>query len=201
MDLRWERMNRKDGIKIRLGPVIATALILILLPASSAAAEMGNETGGSEQPGAMVLIPSKQDVTGNWRLILEDNATRYANLTLYQADDAVFGYGNLTSENSTRMLTAGGSMESDHLELFFITQEEDLILRLVSVVDGGCLSGDYRGYAREGEEMRGNVSGCMCVSGETKFGPVPPPTPIEGYWGTWFGNYWGNRWQLFDLFT
>lgn len=194
-------MNRKDVIKIRLGSIIATALILILVPTSSAAAEMDNETGGSDQPGALVLIPSKQDVTGNWRLILEDNATRYANLTLYQADDVVFGYGNLTSENSTRMVSAGGSFEENLLELFFISQEEDLILRLVSVVDGGCLSGDYRGYAMEGEEMRGEASGCMYLSGETKFGPVPPPTPIEGYWGTWFGNYWGNRWQLFDLFT
>ncbi|AET63698.1 hypothetical protein [Methanothrix harundinacea] len=192
-------MNRKDGIKNRLRPIIATALILILLPASSAAAEMGNETGGSDQPGALVLIPSKQDVTGNWRLILEDNVTRYANLTLYQADDAVFGYGNLTSENSTRMVSAGGSFEENLLELFFITQEEDLILRLVSVVDGGCLSGDYRGYAREGEEMLGNVSGCMYVSGETKSQPVLVPEPIHIDWSSWFDWYWYNKWH-FDLF-
>lgn len=192
-------MYRNDVETIGLRSLIAAALILILVPIYSAAAEMGNETETADQPGALVLVPSNPDVTGEWRLILEDNATRYANLTLYQVEDVVFGLGDLTSENSTRAVTAGGSFEENLLELFFISHEEDLILRLVSVVDGGCLSGDYRGYSKEGEEMRGEASGCMYVSGETKSLPVPDPDPIYIDWSSWFDWYWYNK-SHFDQF-
>jgi len=190
---------RKEIINLRNGSIVALALILTLVSIHSTAAEPDNRTESIAQPEGMVTASLKPNITGDWRLILKDNVSRYANLTLYQADDNIFGYGNLTSDNATRQVTAGGSFELDLMELFFVSQEEDLILRLVSVVDEGCLSGDYRGYAKEGEEMSGEVSGCMCVRGDTKAGiwPKSEPTPIE--W-SWFERLWFSPWH-WDLFT
>lgn len=179
-------MYRNDIITIRFRSIVASALILMLVSMPSTAAGGDNQTEITSKPEGFVLVPLKQSITGDWRLVLEDNETRYANLTLYQANDVILGYGNLTSDNSTRKVTAGGSLEGDLLDLLFISEEEDLILRLVFSVDEECISGDYRGYIKDGEEIRGNGSGCMYVHGDTAspIGPKPS-TPIEWPWLDW----------------
>lgn len=144
--------------------VLALTLAVIALPSAAA-----------EEPG-LVIVTSKLDLTGNWRLTLtyENNVTGYVNLTLHQAEREVFGRGSLTTENITRRVLADGFLERDLLNLYLITEEGDFMLRLYfEVIDDDFMSGNYRVYSSDGSEKIGSGSGSMYISNGTAFGIYP----------------------------
>lgn len=158
------------GIKIN-GPglAVALALILALIALSSAAAE---------EPG-LVIVTSKLDLTGNWRLTLtdENNVTRYVNLTLHQVEREVFGRGNMTTENVTQAVVVGGFFGEDILNLYLIAVEGDLMFKLsFEVHDNEFMLGNYGFYSSDGTEMNGSGSASRYIKGpiEAFFGPKPP---------------------------
>lgn len=150
----------------------AAALVLILaivvLPSSAA-----NNSGLVVEPSE----PSVPDLAGDWRLTLldDDNISREVNLTLYQAEKEVFGWGNMTADNVTRRMVAGGSLEEDFLNLYLITEEVDLLFRLTFKVGDDSMSGDYRGYSSDGAVINGNGSGYWYPPSGTAAGLGPKP--------------------------
>jgi len=153
---------------------VALALILALVAMSPTA------VGEEENQIIVQLEPLVPDLAGDWALTLEDDVTRYANLSLYQADGEVFGYGYMTFDNTVQKVAAGGSVEDNTLDLYLISIEEEIMFRLNFTVDYGSISGYYRGYSADGARISGKGSGSEYVEGTTNATFVRPiPIPID----------------------
>ena len=167
------------GIKINGASLaVALALILAAAPLHSALADL-------------VVVPSEPsvpDLAGDWRLALldDDRVSREINLTLYQAQKEVFGWGNMTTGNVSHAVVAGGSLEEDNLDLYMISEAGDFMLKLLfKVCDDDSISGDYEVYSSDGVVIsgRGSVSwhpsSGISISFGSGFGVKPKPTLIS----------------------
>jgi len=82
-----------------------------------------------------------------------DNINRYICLNLYLVEKQVFGHGNITIDNETQKVVAGGFLDGEMLKLYLIPEEMDLMFKL-----------DCRGYSSDGENMSGSGSRSVIIS-------------------------------------
>lgn len=154
-------MCRRKGA-LHSGLVIALLLIAItgLMPHGAESVEMS-------------IRPSETNLTGVWNLEF-NNAT--LELSLCQIGGDAFGYGNLTQDDTTKEISAGGSILNDHATLYLIAVGGDRMYKMDLTVNGVMVLGGYIGHAYDGTEMSGTVSGSVVI-GEykptEKFGHTP----------------------------
>ncbi len=82
-------------------------------------------------------------VAGAWSLVLSDAATRSMRLTLFQSEDAVYGYGDLTIDGTTSQVSVGGTVIGNVLTLYVIPVGTSNLYRLSLTWNPGRLSGNY----------------------------------------------------------
>ncbi|MDD1758719.1 MAG: hypothetical protein LUQ22_08320 [Methanotrichaceae archaeon] len=80
---------------------------------------------------------------GNWSLKLTDVRPKHFSLNLYQSEDAVFGYGNLTDNNTIDQLTAGGTVMGDRLAMYIIPGSSQNLYRMWLTLGPSSMEGSY----------------------------------------------------------
>ena len=156
-------MYRKKVLTLRSGLVIALILISVAGSMSFLAVGQDDSMGMSIE-----FLSSEIDLTGDWFLRLDDEAE--ADLALQQVDGEAFGYGNLTIENATKEIAAGGFVEDDYVTLYLIAFEGDMMFKLNFTAEDKSISGSYIGYSDDGKKMNGTLSGSMYIGSTAKFG-------------------------------
>jgi len=94
------------------------------------------------KPQGNIIQLGPSSVAGNWSLKLM-NPVKYLNLTFYQSEDAVFGYGNLTDNGTIEHLTAGGTVVGDELGMYIIPIVSQNLYRMWLKLQPGYMEGDY----------------------------------------------------------
>lgn len=127
-----------------------------------------SEAGANTAPGAGAVSsapadPSASDVnvTGMWTFTLQDELARRLDLALFQNGDAILGYGNLASGNSTQGVTAGGSVANGKVNLLITSQGGLSMYRLNLVPEESSLSGSYSAFTSSGDSWSGTASGSI----------------------------------------
>jgi hypothetical protein len=80
---------------------------------------------------------------GKWSLNLTDARPKHLSLNLYQSEDAVFGYGNLTDNGTIEQLTAGGTVMGDRLAMYIIPVSSQNPYRMWLTLRPGSMEGGY----------------------------------------------------------
>ena len=74
-------------------------------------------TDGESSTAAPSTQARPTSVAGTWSLEIAADTPIYANITLVQSEDTVFGKGKITDENNTQTAVASGSIKGDILNL------------------------------------------------------------------------------------
>jgi hypothetical protein len=115
-----------------------------------------NGTGWIE-PRLPGQVPST--VTGIWTIFLSGEEVRRLDLTLYQADDEVFGEGTISSTMGTRLVTAAGSAANNLLDLRVVPVGDPAIIRLRLDLATSPAQGSYAAYTPLGLAGSGAATG------------------------------------------
>ncbi len=90
-----------------------------------------------------VIIGPLAPVAGTWSLTLNDVTTRYLRLTLFQSEDAIYGYGDLTIGGSSAQVNVGGTVLGNVLTMYVIPVGTSNLYRLSLTWTPGRLNGNY----------------------------------------------------------
>ena len=85
-------------------------------------------------------------VAGTWSLEIDAGKPIYANVTLVQSEDAVFGKGKIMDENDTQTAVASGSIKGDMLNLDLVSLEDLRLYRLSMTVSGNSVTGSDKAF-------------------------------------------------------
>jgi hypothetical protein len=96
----------------------------------------------ARKPRVKIMPLGPAPAAGNWSLNLT-NARPKLSLKLYQSEDAVFGYGNLTDNGTIEQLTAGGTVMDDRLAMYIISGSSQNIYRTWFTLRPGSMEGSY----------------------------------------------------------
>ncbi len=129
----------------------------------------GVPTRGVRTP-VQIIKGGPLPVGGSWSLTITDIATRNLRLNLFQANDAVFGNGELLENGVPTQVTAGGTVLGDRVALFVMPSGSQNLYRFsLTLKPGGSLSGDYV-YTAPGITQPGVAFGQLAAPA----GAVPP---------------------------
>ena len=93
-------------------------------------------TDGESSTAAPSTQARPTSVAGTWSLEIATDTPIYANITLVQSEDAVFGKGKIMDENDTQTAVASGSIKGDMLNLDLVSLEDLRLYRLSMTVSG-----------------------------------------------------------------
>lgn len=120
------------------------------------------------QPVATNVIPSTAatstqarptSVAGDWTFEIAAGKPIYANLTLVQSEDVVFGKGKIMDENNTKTAVASGSIKGDMLNLDLVSLEDLRLYRLSMTVSGNSVTGSNTAYSTSESPSTGPAKG------------------------------------------
>jgi hypothetical protein len=103
-------------------------------------------------------------VGGSWSFTLDESTPKEMVLTLFQSGDAVFGTGSINMGDSTLVVAASGSADSDSMDLDVTSIGTISLYRIALNLDGDSASGSYDAFAASGETWTGNAQGVRSVS-------------------------------------
>jgi hypothetical protein len=103
-------------------------------------------------------------VGGSWSFTLDESTPKEMVLTLFQSGDAVFGTGSINMGDSTLVVAASGSANSDSMDLDVTSIGTISLYRIALNLDGDSASGSYDAFAASGETWTGNAQGVRSVS-------------------------------------
>lgn len=98
-------------------------------------------------------------VAGTWSLEIDAGTPVYANITLVQSEDAVFGKGKIMDENDTQTAVASGSIKGDMLNMDLLSVEDLKLYRLSMVVNGNSATGSNTAYSSSESPSTGPAKG------------------------------------------
>lgn len=123
---------------------------------------------GTPQAGAEYAEPSTDDasdqaspdanVTGPWSLDLKDQIQRHLDLALIQNNEAIMGYGVMTSGNDTQRVSASGSQSGGRLSLTVMPVGR-LDLYKLDLSPNSHTTGTYAAYSADGKTWSGDIAG------------------------------------------
>ncbi len=113
-------------------------------------------------------------VAGNWSFTLTSVDTSYLNIGLYQIEDGVSGYGQLTHNGFTTPVTAGGTVLGDRLALFVTPVGTQNLYRFSLTIMPGTMNGDYV-FTAPGITQPGVAFGSL-LSSQAPSVPAAAPT-------------------------
>jgi hypothetical protein len=109
------------------------------------------------------VAPSTQarptSVAGTWSLEIAAGTPIYANITLVQSEDAVFGKGKIMDENDTQTAVASGSIKGDMLNLDLVSLEDLRLYRLSMTVSGNSVTGSDTAFSSSESPSTGPAKG------------------------------------------
>ena len=109
------------------------------------------------------VVPSTQvrptSVAGTWSLEIAAGTPIYANITLVQSEDAVFGKGKIMDENDTQTAVASGSIKGDMLNLDLVSLEDLRLYRLSMTVSGNSVTGSNTAFSPSESPSTGPAKG------------------------------------------
>jgi hypothetical protein len=120
------------------------------------------------QPVATNVVPSTAfpstqarptSVAGTWSLEIAAGTPIYANITLVQSEDAVFGKGKIMDENDTQTAVASGSVKGDMLNLDIVSLETLRLYRLSMTVSGNSVTGSNTAFSPNESPSTGPAKG------------------------------------------
>lgn len=98
-------------------------------------------------------------VAGTWSLEIAAGTPVYANITLVQSEDAVFGKGKIMDGNDTQTAVASGSIKGDMLNLDLLSLENLRLYRLSMTVSGGSVTGSNTAFSSSESPSTGPARG------------------------------------------
>jgi hypothetical protein len=112
---------------------------------------------------SLTSAPSTQarptSVAGTWSLEIAAGTPIYANITLVQSEDAVFGKGKIMDENDTQTAVASGSIKGDMLNLDLVSLEDLRLYRLSMTVSGNSVTGNNTAFSPSESPLTGPAKG------------------------------------------
>ena len=120
------------------------------------------------QPVATNVVPSTAapstqarptSVAGTWSLEIDAGKPIYANITLIQSEDAVFGKGKIMDGNDTQTAVASGSINGDKLNLDLVSLEYLRLYRLSMTVSGNSVTGSNTAFSASESPSTGPARG------------------------------------------
>lgn len=120
------------------------------------------------QPVATNVVPSTAapstqsrptSIAGTWSLEIAAGTPIYANITLVQSEDAVFGKGKIMDGNDTQTAVASGSVKGDMLNLDLVSLENLRLYRLSMTVSGNSVTGSNTAFSPSESPSTGPAKG------------------------------------------
>jgi len=108
------------------------------------------------------FVPSAQDLSGNWHLLLHGGSPGEVQLLLVQNRDAVFGRGYMYLAGSAGMassVSASGQAVKDVLYLDLIDAEKLVLYRCTLTMRTDFLSGGFAAFDARGQAWSGTIQG------------------------------------------
>lgn len=116
-------------------------------------------TDGESTTDAQSTQARPTSVAGTWSLEIDAGTPVYANITLVQSEDAVFGKGKIMYENDTQTAVASGSIKGDMLSLDLLSVEDPKLYRLSMTVSGNSATGSNTAYSPNESPSTGPAKG------------------------------------------
>jgi hypothetical protein len=140
--------------------------------AEAVSSEQTEDTADEETPAAEETTSAEPEtsssgaasVGGSWSFTLDESTPKEMVLTLFQSGDAVFGTGSINMGDSTLVVAASGSANSDSMDLDVTSIGTISLYRIALNLDGDSASGSYDAFAASGETWTGNAQGVRSVS-------------------------------------
>jgi hypothetical protein len=98
-------------------------------------------------------------VAGAWSLEIDAGTPIYANVTLVQSEDAVFGKGKIMDGNDTQMAVASGNIKGDLLNLDLVSPERLRLYRLSLTISGNSATGSNAAFSTSESPSTGPAKG------------------------------------------
>jgi hypothetical protein len=98
-------------------------------------------------------------VAGDWTLEIAAGKPIYANITLVQSEDAVFGKGKIMDENNIQTAVASGSIKGNMLNLDLVLPDVLRLYRLSMTVTGNSATGSNTAYSTSESPSKGEARG------------------------------------------
>ncbi|MGD0953024.1 MAG: hypothetical protein ABR985_11640 [Methanotrichaceae archaeon] len=98
-------------------------------------------------------------VAGAWSLEIDAGTPIYANITLVQSEDAVFGKGKIMGGNATQTAIASGSINSDMMNLDLVSPDNLRLYWLSLTVSGNSATGSNTAYSSSESPSTGPAKG------------------------------------------
>ena len=136
-------------IQVLLGKQIATDVREVFKNESlitarhDAGMRLGVSRSVARKPQVNIVPQGPAPAAGNWSLNLTDGRPKHMSLNLCQSEDAVFGYGNLTDNDTIEQLTAGGTVMGDRLAMYIIPVSSQNLYRMWLTLRSGSVKGSY----------------------------------------------------------
>jgi hypothetical protein len=96
---------------------------------------------------------------GVWTFEIAAGKPIYANITLVQSEDAVFGKGEIMDENNTQTAVASGSIKGNLLNLDLVSPDDLRLYRLSMTVSGNSAAGNNTAYSTNESPSNGEARG------------------------------------------
>lgn len=98
-------------------------------------------------------------VAGDWTFEIAAGKPIYANITLVQSEDAVFGKGKIIDENNIQTAVASGNIKGNMLNLDLVSPEDLRLYRLSMTVTGNSATGSNTAYSTSESPSNGEARG------------------------------------------
>jgi len=99
------------------------------------------------------------NASGSWSLQLVDSIQRDVSLALFQEGSSIFGSGSIREDNSTRQVTASGTLQGEALSLDLTAQQPIVLYKLLLNISHEDASGTYSAMSASGEKWTGHADG------------------------------------------
>ena len=116
-------------------------------------------TDGESSTAAPSTQARPTSVAGTWSLEIDAGTPIYANITLVQSEDAVFGKGKIMDGNDTQTAVASGSIKGDMLNLDLVSPENLRLYRLSMKVSGNSVTGGNTAFSPSESPSTGPAKG------------------------------------------
>ncbi len=118
-------------------------------------------TTNPKQP-SLVQISSYRtaNVSGDWSLVLDDNTSRTAVLTLFQNGNAVYGTGDMNQGNNTSLkAAASGTVKGSRLNMNLVLLGKLSLYRLSLTISEDSINGSYSAFTPGTYQIAGIAKG------------------------------------------
>lgn len=105
------------------------------------------------------IVPTAQELQGNWRLDLLGGMPGKVDLLLVQNRDAVFGRGTSSLAGTINDVSASGWTAKDVLYLDLVNARDLILYRCTLTMSRDYLSGSFNAYDAQGRAWSGTIQG------------------------------------------